>query len=238
MTCMSSANSDLWAEYFRLKGDRAVTLRKVRSHQASHVGVTIEPWEFLCNAMADGMAERAAHELQLPQSVVDEVVKVDRKTELVLKRLLAVTLFQAQNKPKFLPPKVAGQSVSFGPRLPSRKELRERALAQGHVLHDDSHIVKCRLCHCSAEWKGARNVQWVGLPCLPGGPPNLRHPSHDVRRADSVWACISCGVRSGGLRISKGMADVCTGNLTKSGLAWLKWKGLKPIARARNARQG
>ena len=110
---MSSANSDLWAEYFRLKGDRAVTLRKVRSHQASHVGVTIEPWEFLCNAMADGMAERAAHELQLPQFVVDDVVKVDRKAELVLKRLFVVSLFQAQNKPKLLPRKVAGQSVSF-----------------------------------------------------------------------------------------------------------------------------
>ena len=135
----------------------------MRSHQSHAIGDTISAWEFVCNSYADGLAERAAQELQLPADVVDHVKAQDEQAMLVLRRLVAICLYQVRHKTMFVPS--AEKLVVRGPRLLSRNELRAKADAQGHSICDDSHVFRCKTCWCKSDWQDAHFAERVGQPC-------------------------------------------------------------------------
>ena len=195
--CAFLSNSDLWEDIWAAVRTHAgsVSVFKVPAHADVDAVLTSDvPREAIVgNYVADAVADRGAKMAELPDNVVQDYMAVQRTAELVLHRVVAVT--------------VAAASVHKNPlrniRPPSARPqpLRRLKQARRHTAHSVVAVARAWRCTQCMGMSPAKGVAaWFRTPC-PGREGTEEalhqvcapHPSHSLSRGPVLIWCAVCG---------------------------------------------
>ncbi len=187
-----STNKHAWKLLWATVGDRRLEAIKVKSHlDEAAAAATGVPWlHWRANALADGLAERAAMAAQLPAEDLEAVRWVDTRARAVQEHLLAVSMAVA---------KEAGRLYGPSARLERAREARQRAEARRARLEATLATTAHRWCPSSGRClaclktpsREVPKAAFLATACA--GVPHQIHSSHALEKHRGLWFCGHCG---------------------------------------------